>query len=91
MDPSAVAAVLISPQGRAAVAEGAVGTVIRLIRRAHGWSQQDLADRSGYSQATISRLERGISRATRDTAILTDLAGALGVPSAVLGLVSDPD
>ncbi|MGA9311272.1 MAG: helix-turn-helix transcriptional regulator, partial [Pseudonocardiaceae bacterium] len=91
MDPSAVAAVLISPQSRAAVAVGAAGTVIRLIRQAHGWSQQDLADRSGYSQATISRLERGVSRATRDTAILTDLAGALGVPSAVLGVVSDPD
>jgi transcriptional regulator with XRE-family HTH domain len=91
MDPSVVAAVLISPQGRAAVAAGAAGTVIRLIRQAHGWSQQDLADRSGYSQATISRLERGISRATRDTAVLTDLAGALAVPCAVLGLVSDPD
>ncbi|MDQ2884273.1 MAG: helix-turn-helix domain-containing protein [Actinomycetota bacterium] len=90
MDPSAVAAVLISPQGRAAVAAGAAGTVIRLIRRAHGWSQQDLADRSGYSQATISRLERGVSRAARDIAVLTDLAGALGVPSAVLGLVCDP-
>jgi transcriptional regulator with XRE-family HTH domain len=91
MDPSAVAAVLISPQGRAAVAAGAAGTVIRMIRQAHGWSQKDLADRSGYSQATISRLERGVSRATRDTAVLTDLAGALGVPSAVLGIVSDSD
>ncbi|MGH3550132.1 MAG: helix-turn-helix domain-containing protein [Pseudonocardiaceae bacterium] len=90
MDPSAVAAVLISPQGRAAIAAGAAGTVIRLVRQAHGWSQQDLADRSGYSQATISRLERGVSRATRDTAVLTDLANALGVPSAVLGLVSHP-
>ncbi|MGH3766890.1 MAG: helix-turn-helix domain-containing protein [Pseudonocardiaceae bacterium] len=91
MDPSAVAAVLISPQGRAAVAAGAAGTIIRLIRQARGWSQQDLADRSGYSQATISRLERGVSRATRDAAVLTDLAGALGVPSTVLGVVSDPD
>ncbi len=91
MDPSAVAAVLITPQGRAAVAAGAAGTVIRLIRQAHGWSQQDLADRSGYSQATISRLERGVSRAMRDTAILTDLANALGVSFAVLGLLCDPN
>jgi transcriptional regulator with XRE-family HTH domain len=91
MDPSAVAAVLISPQGRAAVSAGAAGMVIRLIHQAHGWSQQDLADRSGYSQATISRMERGVSRATRDTAILTDLAGALGVSSAVLGVVSESD
>ncbi len=33
MDPSEVAAVLISSQGRAAVAAGAAGTVIRLIRK----------------------------------------------------------
>ncbi|MGH3669514.1 MAG: helix-turn-helix domain-containing protein, partial [Pseudonocardiaceae bacterium] len=91
MDPSAVAAVLITPEGRAAVATAATGTVIRLIRQARSWSQQDLADRSGYSQATISRLERGVSRATRDTTILTDLASALGVPPAVLGLLSNPD
>jgi transcriptional regulator with XRE-family HTH domain len=81
-----VAAVLLSPQGRAAVAAGEIGTLIRLMRQALGWSQQDLADRSGYSQATISRLERGVSRAARDTVILTDLAQALGVPPAVLGV-----
>ncbi|MBW0008808.1 MAG: helix-turn-helix transcriptional regulator, partial [Pseudonocardiales bacterium] len=50
MDPSVVAAVLVSPRGRAAVAAGATGTVIRLLRQAHGWNQQELADRSGYSQ-----------------------------------------
>ena len=88
MDPSAVAAVLASPQGRAAVAAGATGTVIRLIRQAHGWTQQELAGRSGYSQATVSRVERGVSRAARDTAVLTDLADALGVPAAVLGVTS---
>jgi Helix-turn-helix domain len=60
---SAVVAVLLSPQGRAALAAGATGTVIRLVRQAHGWTKQQLADRSGYSQATISRVERGVSRA----------------------------
>lgn len=82
----AIAAVLISPQGRAAVAAGETGTLIRLMRQAAGWNQQDLADRSGYSQATISRLERGMSRAARDTVILTDIAQALGVPPAALGV-----
>lgn len=86
----AVAAVLLSPAGRSAVAAGETGAVIRLIRQAHGWNQQELADRSGYSQATISRLERGVSRAARDTAVLTDLADALGVPSSVLGVTSEP-
>ncbi|MGQ0719379.1 MAG: helix-turn-helix domain-containing protein [Pseudonocardiales bacterium] len=82
----AIAAVLISPQGRAAVAAGETGTLIRLMRQAAGWNQQDLADRSGYSQATISRLERGVSRAARDMDILADIAQALGVPSATLGV-----
>jgi transcriptional regulator with XRE-family HTH domain len=88
---SAVVAVLLSPQGRAALAAGATGTVIRLVRQAHGWTQQQLADRSGDSQATISRVERGVSRAARDTAVLTDLADALGVPPAVLGITSGPE
>lgn len=91
MDPSVVAAVLVSPRGRAAVAAGATGTVIRLLRQAHGWNQQELADRSGYSQATISRVERGVSRAARDTAVRTDLADALGVSPAVLGVAGASD
>ncbi|MGB6162696.1 MAG: helix-turn-helix transcriptional regulator [Pseudonocardiaceae bacterium] len=91
MDSSVVVAVLLAPQGRAALAAGATGTVIRLIRQAHGWTQQNLADRSGYSQATISRMERGVSRAARDTAVLTDLADVLRVPPAVLRIASAPD
>ncbi|MGH3722464.1 MAG: helix-turn-helix domain-containing protein [Pseudonocardiaceae bacterium] len=67
------------------------GVVVRLLREAHNWTQQELADRSGYSQATTSRVERGVSRAARDTTVLTDLAGALGVPPAVLGVVSAPE
>jgi transcriptional regulator with XRE-family HTH domain len=79
-----VVAVLLSPQGRAAVAAGETGSLIRLMRQAVKWTQHDLADRSGYSQATISRLERGVSRAAQDTVILTDIAKALGAPPAVL-------
>ncbi|MGH8574849.1 MAG: helix-turn-helix domain-containing protein, partial [Gammaproteobacteria bacterium] len=87
----AVVAVLISPQGRAAVAAGKTGTLIRLMRQALGWTQQDLADRSGYSQATISRLERGVSRAAQDMVILADIAKTLGAPPAVLGVVGQSD
>lgn len=86
-----VTAVLLSPQGRAAMAAGKTGTLIRLMRTALAWTQQDLADRSGYSQATISRLERGVSRAARDTVILADIAKALGAPPAVLGVVGQSD
>ncbi|MGH3694659.1 MAG: helix-turn-helix domain-containing protein [Pseudonocardiaceae bacterium] len=86
----AVTAALISPQGQATVATGDIGLLIRLMRKAAGWTQQELADRSGYSQATISRLERGASRAAQDMVILTDIAQALGVPPAVLGVPYQP-
>jgi transcriptional regulator with XRE-family HTH domain len=86
-----VVAVLLSPRGCAAVAAGATGALICLFRDALDWTQQDLADRSGYSQATISRIERGITRATRDTVVLTDIAAALGVPPEILGIASTPD
>ncbi len=49
----------------------------------------DPAERSGYSQATISRLERGASRAAQDMVILTDIAQALGVPPAALGVIGE--
>ncbi|HET9118036.1 MAG TPA: helix-turn-helix transcriptional regulator [Pseudonocardiaceae bacterium] len=87
----AVAAVVLSPQGRAAVAAGETGTLIRLMRQAAGWSQQQFAERSGYSQATISRLERGVSRAARDTVILTDIAQVLGIRPTTLGVIGQPD
>ena len=45
---------------------------------------------TGRATPTISRLEREASRAARDTAILTDLAEALGVPPLALGVVSGP-
>lgn len=88
MDHSPASAVLVSPVGLDAVAAGDSGTVIRLARRALGWSQQRLAEHAGYSQATISRLERSKSRAAQDTVVLADLAEALGIPPAALGVAS---
>jgi len=84
-----VAALLGSPQGRDALATGHAGMIIRLIRQALGWTQQDLAMRSGYSQPTISRIECGKTRSVRDIDVLADLAQVLGVPPAVLGLAPD--
>ncbi|MGH3621660.1 MAG: helix-turn-helix domain-containing protein, partial [Sciscionella sp.] len=86
--PAAIG-VLLSPPGRVAVAAGRIGEVVRLARRAHGWKQDDLARCAGYSQATVSRLEREEGRAARDTAVLTDIAGALGIPSSALGVVDN--
>jgi transcriptional regulator with XRE-family HTH domain len=59
--------------------------VIRLVREALGWRQADLGYRTGYSQATISRLENGGGRIT-DVAVLVRLAEVLGLPCSVLGL-----
>jgi transcriptional regulator with XRE-family HTH domain len=87
VDESPATDALLSAAGRAAVAAGEAGKVIKLARQALGWKQQDLAERSGYSQPTISRLERGLGRACRDTAILSDLAATLGLPVEALGLV----
>ena len=36
-----------------------LGTVVRLIRQARGWRQEDLSDKSGVSQSAVSRIERG--------------------------------
>jgi transcriptional regulator with XRE-family HTH domain len=36
-----------------------LGTVIRLVRQARGWRQQDLADKAGVSQSAVSRIDRG--------------------------------
>lgn len=65
--------------------------MIRLARKAHRWTQGELAERAGYSQATVSRLERDQSRAARDTTVLADLAGALGIPLGALGVVDSID
>ena len=35
------------------------GTVVRAVRQRRGWRQQDLAEKAGVSQATVSRIERG--------------------------------
>ena len=45
------------------------------LRLAHGWTQTELAERSGVDQGDISRIERGLSNATEAT--LGRLAAAL--------------
>ncbi|MGQ0776339.1 MAG: helix-turn-helix domain-containing protein [Pseudonocardiales bacterium] len=81
---SALTALLLSPEGRAALTGGTPGQVMKLVRLTLGWTQQDLADRSGWSQSTISRIEDGKTRGARDLDVLADLARALGIPCAAL-------
>jgi transcriptional regulator with XRE-family HTH domain len=56
---------------------------IRELREAKGWSQSELARRSGVSQAAISKLEAQLSGGV-DFGTLERLANALGVNAAVL-------
>ena len=55
----------------------------RELRKAKGWSQADLAQRAGVTQATVSRIERG-KVASLDLKVFEKLAKALEVHPAVL-------
>lgn len=55
-----------------------LGARLRAEREGRGWSLTDLAERSGVSRATISRVERGAASPT--AALLGRLSGALGLP-----------
>lgn len=54
-----------------------VGENVRRIRNARGISQEQLAERSGYSQQYISGLERGLQNPTVVT--IYEIATALEV------------
>jgi DNA-binding XRE family transcriptional regulator len=60
----------------------AVGNSIKALRDEHGWTQQELSERSGVSLATIRNTERALGRRTRRT--LEDLSRALRVPEGYL-------
>ena len=61
---------------------------LRELRDAKGWSQSELARRSGVAQYTISRLEAGDQESV-NLAQLEKLANALGVNAALL-IVHEP-
>ena len=54
-----------------------VGSNVRAIRQNLGWTQEDLANKSGFSQQYISGLEQG--RRNPTVVSLFELAQALGV------------
>ena len=61
---------------------------LRELRTAKGWTQQELAQRSGVPQYTISRLESGEPESV-NLAHLEQLADALEVNAALL-IVHEP-
>ncbi len=54
-----------------------IGSRIRALRAARGWSLEELSDRCGVRFETVSRVERGVQEPTLGT--LERLCGPLGV------------
>jgi transcriptional regulator with XRE-family HTH domain len=53
-----------------------VGQNVQRLRLAKGWSQEELADRSGLHRTYVSGVERGVRNPT--VTVLEKLASALG-------------
>jgi transcriptional regulator with XRE-family HTH domain len=61
------------------------GAIVRSTRKAKGLTLAELGERTGYSAAQVSRLERGIAPLT-NVAVLRLFADALAIPPQVFGL-----
>ncbi len=62
---------------RAGGLQSTIAENVRRLRDAKGWSQEELADVSGYHRTYVGGIERGEKDIT--IAVLEALAGALGV------------
>lgn len=59
-----------------------IGLNLKRLRQAQGWSQEELADRSGYHRTYISGIERGVRNPT--ATVLDQLAKTLEASPAEL-------
>lgn len=60
------------------------GRIVTAWRMSRGWTQDDLAKRSGLSKSTVSQVERGTNRAMPKDITIARLAHSFGVPTAIL-------
>src|SRR5260370_41220687 len=67
-----------SPAAAAALASCDFATLLEEIRRAHGWTQKQLASAVGYSQSWVSNVLRGQQALTVDQ--VREISRKLGVP-----------
>ncbi|MEV8389153.1 MULTISPECIES: helix-turn-helix transcriptional regulator [unclassified Streptomyces] len=74
-----------TPEMRDAIAAGNPGAIVRLARRAADLTQTQLGTATGYTAASISRMERG-KQPMRDMVLLTRIAEVLNIPPQLLGL-----
>ncbi|WP_323449724.1 helix-turn-helix domain-containing protein [Streptomyces yaizuensis] len=68
-----------------AIAQNNPGAVVRLARLAAELTQAELGAATGYTAASISRMERG-KQPMRDMVLLRRIAEVLGIPPQLLGL-----
>ena len=66
-----------------------IGARLKSLRRDEGWSLDELAERSGVSRATLSRLEKGEVSAT--AAVLWRLCETYGLTLSRLMAMAEPD
>lgn len=76
-----------TPEMRDAIASGNPGAIVRLARRAADLTQTQLGTATGYTAASISRMERG-KQPMRDMLLLTRIAEVLNIPPQLLGLAA---
>ncbi|MBA9007043.1 helix-turn-helix domain-containing protein [Thermomonospora cellulosilytica] len=73
-----------SPPVSAALACCDMPALLDRVRRAHGWTQSDLAAAVGYSQSWVSKVLRGVQPLTVDQ--VRELSRRLGIPAGLLRL-----
>ena len=66
-----------------------LGGTIRTIRKQAGMSQEDLSERTGLSQTSISQIESGIKRPSKRS--LQKICSVLDIPEAVLFILALED
>ncbi|MFD0499384.1 MULTISPECIES: helix-turn-helix transcriptional regulator [Streptomyces violaceusniger group] len=74
-----------TPEMRQAIHDGDPGAIVRLARRAAELTQAQLGAATGYTAASISRMERG-KQPMRDMELLRRIADHLTIPPHLLGL-----
>lgn len=62
-----------------------VGRAIKLVRNHFGISQEDLSEKTGISQTSISQIETGTKNPSKKT--ITAICNAFEIPEAVLYII----
>lgn len=59
-----------------------IGIAIKTVRQHFGWSQQELSERTGLTQATISHIENGLKTPSKSS--IKKICDSFEIPEAIL-------